>query len=52
MKDGVRVHIHHKEFQGMLKRYGNIDYYLGTTTSIDDSNPKWFEGDIVDVKME
>ena len=29
-----------QEFQGMLKRYGNIDYYLGTTTSIDDSNPE------------
>ena len=39
-------------FEGMLKRYGNVDYYLGTTTSIEDTNPaKWFKGDIADVKM-
>jgi hypothetical protein len=39
-------------FEGMLKRYGNVDYYLGTTTSISDDNPsKWFKGDIADVKM-
>ena len=39
-------------FEGMLKRYGNVDYYLGTTTSISDDDPsKWFKGDIADVKM-
>ena len=39
-------------FEGMLKRYGNVDYYLGTTTSVnDDDISKWFKGDIADVKM-
>jgi len=40
------------EFEGMLKRYGNTDYYLGTTTSVSDNDPsKWFKGDIADLKM-
>ena len=39
-------------FDGMLKRYGNMDYYLGTTTSVADGDvSKWFKGDIADVKM-
>ena len=39
-------------FDGMLKRYGNVDYYLGTTTSVNnDDISKWFKGDIADVKM-
>jgi hypothetical protein len=39
-------------FDGMLKRYGNVDYYLGTTTSVNDNDvSKWFKGDIADVKM-
>ena len=39
-------------FEGMLKRYGNVDYYLGTTTSVrEDDISKWFKGDIADVKM-
>lgn len=39
-------------FEGMLKRYGNVDYYLGTTTSVGEDDPsKWFKGDISDVKM-
>jgi hypothetical protein len=39
-------------FQGMLKRYGNVDYYLGTTPSVDVNHPsRWFSGDIADVKM-
>jgi hypothetical protein len=41
-----------QHFEGMLKRYGNVDYYLGTTTSVSDDNPsKWFRGDIADVRM-
>tara|TARA_B110000003_G_C16652024_1_gene534601 strand:+ start:2246 stop:3688 length:1443 start_codon:yes stop_codon:yes gene_type:complete len=41
-----------QNFEGMLKRYGNVNYYLGTTTSISQDNPaKWFKGDIADVKM-
>jgi hypothetical protein len=41
-----------QHFEGMLKRYGMVDYYLGTTTSVtnDDVN-KWFKGDIAEVKM-
>jgi hypothetical protein len=36
----------------MLKRYGRVNYYLGTTTSVaDDSISKWFRGDIADVRM-
>jgi len=39
-------------FEGMLKRYGNVDYYLGTTISVSDDEPsKWFKGDIADVRM-
>jgi hypothetical protein len=39
-------------FEGLLKRYGNVEYYLGTTTSVSDDDPsKWFKGDIADVKM-
>ena len=39
-------------FEGLLKRYGNVDYYLGTTTSVSDEDPsKWFKGDIADLKM-
>jgi beta-1,4-galactosyltransferase 1 len=39
-------------FDGMLKRYGRVNYYLGTTTSVaDDSISKWFRGDIADVRM-
>jgi len=41
-----------QHFEGMLKRYGNVDYYLGTTTSVSDEDPsKWFKGDIADVRM-
>ena len=41
-----------QQFEGMLKRYGNVDYYLGTTTSVnDDDISKWFKGDIADLKM-
>jgi len=40
------------EFEGELKRYGNINYYLGTTTSVpNDDVGRWFKGDIADVKM-
>ena len=39
-------------FEGMLKRYGNVNYYLGTSTSVREDDPsKWFKGDIADVKM-
>jgi hypothetical protein len=39
-------------YEGHLKRYGNTPYYLGTTTSVDDSDvAKWFKGDIADIKM-
>ena len=32
-----------QEFEGMLKRYGNVNYYLGTTTSVrEDDVSKWF----------
>jgi len=41
-----------QEFEGMLKRYGNVNYYLGTTTSVrEDDISKWFKGDIADIKM-
>jgi hypothetical protein len=41
-----------QSFDGMLKRYGRVNYYLGTTTSVsDDSISKWFRGDIADVRM-
>ncbi len=41
-----------QSFEGMLKRYGNVNYYLGTSTSIAKDNPaKWFKGDIADLKM-
>ena len=41
-----------QHFEGMLKRYGNVDYYLGTTPSVSDGDVnKWFKGDIADVKM-
>ena len=40
-----------QEFEGMLKRYGKVNYYLGTTTSVVDNISKWFKGDIADVKM-
>ena len=41
-----------QEFEGMLKRYGNVDYYLGTTPSVsEDDISRWFKGDIADVKM-
>jgi len=40
------------KFEGLLKRYGNQPYYLGTTPSVTDDDPsKWFSGDIGDVKM-
>jgi hypothetical protein len=41
-----------QHFEGMLKRYGMVDYYLGTTTSVgnEDVN-KWFKGDIAEIKM-
>ena len=40
------------EFEGRLKRYGSVDYYLGTTTSVpEDAISKWFKGDIADVKI-
>ena len=39
-------------FEGSLKRYGNVDYYLGTTTSVKEGDvSKWFKGDIADVRM-
>ena len=39
-------------YQGHLKRYGNTPYYLGTTTSVADSNiARWFKGDIADVRL-
>jgi len=41
-----------QHFEGMLKRYGNVDYYLGTTTSVGEDDPaKWFKGDVADVRM-
>ena len=41
-----------QHFEGMLKRYGNVDYYLGTTPSVsEDDISRWFKGDIADVKM-
>jgi hypothetical protein len=41
-----------QHFEGMLKRYGNVDYYLGTTPSVrEDDISKWFKGDISDVRM-
>lgn len=41
-----------QEFEGMLKRYGNVNYYLGTTPSVsEDDISRWFKGDIADVKM-
>ena len=40
------------EFAGNLKRYGNVPYYLGTTTSVPvDNIQRWFKGDIADLKM-
>jgi hypothetical protein len=40
------------EFNGVLKRYGNVPYYLGTTTSVPNDNvQRWFRGDIADVKI-
>jgi len=39
-------------FQGHLKRYGNTPFYLGTTTSVADSDiSKWFKGDIADIRL-
>jgi hypothetical protein len=39
-------------FQGHLKRYGNTPFYLGTTTSVGDTDvSKWFKGDIADLKV-
>ena len=39
------------EFDGRLKRYGKEDYYLGTTTSVPNTDPsKYFKGDIADVR--
>jgi len=39
-------------FEGLLKRYGNQPYFLGTTPSVTNDDPsKWFKGDISDVKM-
>ena len=41
-----------QHFEGMLKRYGNVDYYLGTTPSVREDDPsRWFKGDISDVRM-
>jgi hypothetical protein len=40
------------KFNGSLKRYGNLPYYLGTTSSVNSTDiSKWFKGDIADVKM-
>jgi len=40
------------EFEGSLKRYGNVSYYLGTTPSVEmDNIQRWFKGDIADVKI-
>ena len=40
------------EFESSLKRYGNVDYYLGTTTSVSiDNIQRWFKGDIADVRL-
>jgi len=39
-------------FEGHLKRYGDVDFYLGTTTSVHETDPsKWFKGDIADVRI-
>ena len=40
------------EYNGRLKRYGRGDYYIGTTTSVHESDPaKWFKGDIAEIRM-
>jgi hypothetical protein len=40
------------EFNGSLKRYGSVPYYLGTTTSVPLENvQRWFKGDIADLKI-
>jgi len=40
------------KFEGSLKRYGSVPYYLGTTTSVPINNiQRWFKGDIADVRM-
>ena len=39
-------------FEGSLKRYGSVSYYLGTTTSVPLENiQRWFKGDIADLKI-
>ena len=39
-------------FEGSLKRYGSVPYYLGTTTSVPLENiQRWFKGDIADLKI-
>ena len=41
-----------QEYEGMLKRYGTMDYYIGTTSSVglQDVN-RFFKGDIAKVMM-
>jgi hypothetical protein len=40
------------EFEGRLKSYGLNPWYIGTTTSVGDSDiSKWFKGDISDLKI-
>jgi hypothetical protein len=39
-------------YEGGLKKYHNVDYYLGTTLSVDEEHPaKFFKGDIAKVKV-
>jgi hypothetical protein len=40
------------KYQGNLKRYGSVPFYLGTTTSVPiDNVQRWFRGDIADLKI-
>ena len=40
------------EFENRLKSYGSVDYFIGTTTSVDVNSPdRWFKGDIADIKI-
>ena len=41
-----------QSFEGKLKRYGSVPYLLGTTTSVNETEPnKYFKGDIAKVMM-
>ena len=40
------------EFDTKLKSYGSMDYYIGTTTSVNlNAIDRWFKGDVSDVKI-